>query len=379
MIVPGSIPLEANGAPGAAGTIARAWRRLRPLHFVYATFGGVVLGGLINFTGMQPVLAEDWHANFNIYAGTVLQLVALLLAIVVADEFADRMRRPWIAYVLAIGVAAATGTLALAAVDAVLGVPFMLLRILAGDHGAYVVLLYRLSNVVLLTGLVAFVYVQQRTALRNAGKLHAVQLRSAELARRTLESRLKAMQARVDPQFLFETLAAVERLHGREPALAQRLLEELIAYLRAALPLAREAGSTLATEVGLVRAYLNIVRMDRGLLSFDIALPDALAGAGMPPMILPPLVEAIVGGGKASAASLRVSITASREREIGIAVTARGGAVSTAAIAAALDGIRDRLAALFGAAAGLVVRPGTAGIVEAELRIPHAYAVGTDR
>lgn len=380
MILQPPTPLDAHAQPRGAALFARALRRLRPHHFLYAVVVGVVLGGFSDYTTMRRPFGEGVQANFNTYAGAILHLIALLLAIVVADEVAGRMRRPWIAYVIAIGVAAVAGILALGFIDWTLGIGFAPLRVLDGDRGGYPELLYRFSYFALLTGLIAFVYVRQRAALRNAAALHAAQLQSAMLARRTLESRLQAMQARVNPQFLFDTLAEVERLHDHEPATADGMLDDLILYLRAVLPVAKETASTLRTEFSLVRAYLNIVSTGRRSLSFAVALPEALAATRFPPMILFPLVEAVIAnGGDTSPRRRNVDIAATGGRELAISVVARDAALSAPEIQPALDRIRERLATLFGASARLVVREKVPGNVEARLEIPHAYAARADR
>jgi hypothetical protein len=66
-------------------------------------------------------------------------------------------------------------------------------------------------------------------------------LRESELARRSaerwlLELRLGALQARLDPQVLFDTLDEAGRLYKSRPAAAEQLLDALIDYLRHALP-----------------------------------------------------------------------------------------------------------------------------------------------
>ena len=97
----------------------------------------------------------------------------------------------------------------------------------------------------------------------------------ATLTRDVLESRLAAMQAQVEPQFLFNTLAQVERLYEIDPARAARMLDDLIAYLRAAMPLMRDTSSTVKQEIDLARAYLDIVRIRLGdRLAFAIEVPS---------------------------------------------------------------------------------------------------------
>jgi LytS/YehU family sensor histidine kinase len=65
--------------------------------------------------------------------------------------------------------------------------------------------------------------------------LRAAELGRASLQQRLAEARLATLQARVDPDFLFQTLARLEQSYEADPDAADRLLDELIAFLRTAL------------------------------------------------------------------------------------------------------------------------------------------------
>lgn len=95
--------------------------------------------------------------------------------------------------------------------------------------------LYHIWLIFLFGGLAAAVTVSRA---RHAGMLAA--LRAAELGRETsqrrlAEERLTTLQARIDPEFVFQTLTKLEQLYEDDPLHADRLLDELIVYLRAAL------------------------------------------------------------------------------------------------------------------------------------------------
>src|SRR5688572_28958313 len=84
-------------------------------------------------------------------------------------------------------------------------------------------------------GLAAAVYASGRWRARML-----LALRTAELGRATsqqclAEARLASLQARIDPDYVFNTLTNLERLYEADPAAADRLLNELIAFLRDAL------------------------------------------------------------------------------------------------------------------------------------------------
>src|SRR5205823_13230070 len=88
-------------------------------------------------------------------------------------------------------------------------------------------------------------------------------------------------------------LRRVGDLYETDPPSADRMLENLILYLRAALPQMRTTNSTLGQEVRLAQAYLNIERIrTHGKLDFAFDIPDRLVSAALPPMVLLPLIEA---------------------------------------------------------------------------------------
>src|SRR5438270_921655 len=61
-----------------------------------------------------------------------------------------------------------------------------------------------------------YIYVSRRLGIHRVAMLRAAQFERARASRQVLESRLQAMQARVEPQFLFNTLALVEQLYESE-------------------------------------------------------------------------------------------------------------------------------------------------------------------
>lgn len=118
------------------------------------------------------------------------------------------------------------------------------------------------------------------------------ELERSEFARDALDSRLRLLQAQVEPHFLFNTLANVRELVDSGSPQASQVLNSLITYLRAAVPNLSNNTTTLGQELTLVRAYLELMHMrmpDRLQFIID-AEPTALA-VKCPPMTLLTLVE----------------------------------------------------------------------------------------
>ena len=94
---------------------------------------------------------------------------------------------------------------------------------------------------------------------------------SEQLKRQVVEARMAAMQAQVEPHFLFNTLASIDHLIETDPARASVMQKNLIALLRASMPTMREASNggprDLGRELAVVRPYLEIlkVRMEERL------------------------------------------------------------------------------------------------------------------
>lgn len=115
----------------------------------------------------------------------------------------------------------------------------------------------------------------------------AAEIERAAARRAVIESRLKVLQARVEPDFLFGALDHVDALYRRSPADAERMLDDLIRYLRVALPKMRGDGSTIGRELELVGAYLKLLEAPRGrIAAVAIDCAPGLASVCFPPMAL---------------------------------------------------------------------------------------------
>jgi len=210
-------------------------------------------------------------------------------------------------------------------------------------------------------------------AARN--QLADAECRRESLQAQMVEARLCALQAQIEPHFLFNTLANVKRLYETAPSRGREMLSSLINYLRAALPTMREPGSTLAREIELVRSFLTILQMRMGeRLQFSVDAPAELSEARVPPMVLPTLVEnAIKHGLSPLPEGGRIDIRARSEPSgrLVIEVADNGAGFSASGgSGVGLANTRSRLAALYGAEASLSLAMGTPRGVVASVRLP---------
>jgi two-component system sensor histidine kinase AlgZ len=105
------------------------------------------------------------------------------------------------------------------------------------------------------------------------------------------EARLQALQARIRPHFLFNSLNAVLSLIRKDPKRAEGALEDLAELFRTVMADNRQL-ITLREELSLCRQYLNLEQLRLGeRLRVDWRVDPAADEALVPPMVLQPLVE----------------------------------------------------------------------------------------
>ena len=116
-------------------------------------------------------------------------------------------------------------------------------------------------------------------------------LRSRALSPAVAEARIQALQARIRPHFLYNSINAVLSLIRSDPRRAERALEDLADLFRVLMADNRTL-TPISTEVELTRQYLAIEELrlgDRLKVSWHL---DSMPGdALVPPLLLQPLVE----------------------------------------------------------------------------------------
>ena len=238
--------------------------------------------------------------------------------------------------------------------------------------------LYRLSAVrgpLLWWGLGAAAWFALKRAEHHAAEVARAQIAADQLHASMAEARLQALQAQVEPHFLFNTLAHVKWLYRRDADSGRRMLDRLVDYLTGALPQVRQSSSTLEQELRLAQAYLDIQQLRiGGRLAFSIDVPDEIARLRFPPLMLLTLVENSIKHGIApqtDGGTIGIRAQAD-ERKLRIEVRDTGAGLREAkGTGLGLANVRARLAALFGAGARLVIEPNLPHGVVAAIEIPR--------
>jgi len=193
------------------------------------------------------------------------------------------------------------------------------------------------------------------------------------------EARLQALQARIRPHFLFNSLNAVLSLIRRDPQRAERALEDLADLFRTLMSDARQF-VRLADEIALLERYASLEQLrlgERLRISWDIdhAPSDAL----LPPLVLQPLLENAVFHGVepgTGTSDVLVSITRRGDRVVAsienpyVVMDGQPAEMLRAGNRMALDNIRERLQLFFDAEARIATHA-AAGRYRVEIEMPY--------
>lgn len=222
------------------------------------------------------------------------------------------------------------------------------------------------------------------TIARRRAQAEVLMLRQREdmaaTAQLLAEARLRALQAQIEPHFLFNTLANVLGLMDSQPAQARHMLERFIDFLRASLHASRADHATVGAELNLTAAYLDVLAVRMGKrLQYRIEADDAVRTATIAPMLIQPLVEnAVMHGLESSITGGTVTVRVHRDAAgliievlddgvgIGNAPPRTGGGVGMA-------NVKARALAMHGTAAQLQLldNPGGGAIVRLVLPLPN--------
>lgn len=214
-------------------------------------------------------------------------------------------------------------------------------------------------NCFIISLIIGVIYFWRERSLLAEMHLASERERMATIEREATLANLRALQAQIEPHFLFNTLANVVGLIHPQPETAKKMLEEFIAYLRASLANTRERETTLGKEFELMRHFLAILQVRMGdRLNVHIELPAELADVKLASMLLQPLVEnAIKHGLEPKVDGGRIALAAHREGEhIRICVADTGlGFHGYTSSGIGLKNVRERIDMLYDGKGSLTI------------------------
>ncbi len=217
--------------------------------------------------------------------------------------------------------------------------------------------------------------ISRRIALVRHGE--QVATKETEIEKELAVARLQLLHAQVEPHFLYNTLGSAKYLIRSDPAGAEKIIDNLILYLRHSLPRLDNALTTLGDELDRVRAYLEIMQIRMGArLRTELSVPEALKAVPFPTMMLQTLVENAIKHGlepKSGGGTIWVLAQEKGER-VAVTVADDGVGLSgeTAGSGIGLRNVRERLKLAYGADAAFDLAVNFPTGVAATITVPKA-------
>jgi sensor histidine kinase YesM len=210
-------------------------------------------------------------------------------------------------------------------------------------------------------GLGGLVYASLRERVQQMEeRLHEKEIAEERTRKLAAEARLRSLESRIHPHFLFNTLNAISSLITVNAARAEQIVCRLATLLRASLDASNQPLIPLQQELAMVESYVDIERVRFGAkLRGAVEVPAELLDAQVPPLSVQSLVEnAVKHGITPQSGGGEFLVRASADTgNLRIEVQDTGPGFDLAAIHAGhgLDNLVERLNALFGAKARLNV------------------------
>lgn len=242
----------------------------------------------------------------------------------------------------------------------------------ASDRFAMIV--EQTANGMLFLGLLAWFYLRVQDVERTDAALRATQLAAIRGEQRVVHARLSALQAQVDPDFLFAALTQVQTAYARNVDEAQIALDEVIVFLRAALPQTDANDTTFASETALAEAALRLASRiaDKQVLLQVAPANDEVQSALCPPQVCLPLVQALHAHAAVnSTLQLRGNAIDGRFLMLLTATLATGATDEPLAITGAINNAQKTLQSVLGASASIAARR-TGSLIHVTIGFPYA-------
>ncbi len=227
-------------------------------------------------------------------------------------------------------------------------------------------------------------------ALAHSRDLQQMMVHSRRLEQLNRESELRALRYQLNPHFVFNALNSVSSLIiDRKNQQAEKLVDDLADYMRAVLTDGAQDMVAVEQEIAQQVRYLEIERMrfpDR--LNYTVDIDSAANGWSIPALIIQPLIEnAVKYGVSGTDQPVNIIISAHREGDRLRISIANDGRVQTstglaqdrtAGTGTGLINIQDRLKALYGQNASLLLANNKAGMATATIVLPDPSLIFQD-
>lgn len=137
-----------------------------------------------------------------------------------------------------------------------------------------------------------YLYIFREKISAHEALIQEERFKRLSIEKKIVETKLKLLEAQIEPHFLFNTLANILSLLDTDLEKGKQMMMDFINYLRTSLSKPKDDPVTLKQSMNTIQAYLNIFKIRMGRrLNYTFHIPDALMDIPFPSMLIQPLVE----------------------------------------------------------------------------------------
>jgi len=229
------------------------------------------------------------------------------------------------------------------------------------DHSSHILAIQLNLIFAVVFGSVAVLYFSLRERAKRLGAaLKEKELNEERLTRLKTKAELEALQTKVNPHFLFNTLNSIASLISENPKVAEETVEKLSELFRHSLKHTEKETVKLQEELNLIRTYLEIEKVRLGdRLRYEVRCEERVREVEIPAMLIQPLVENSIKHGISPVIDGGTIMVEARQKDemcvISVRDSGKGFQSPGDAGGFGLRSIQDRLRLIYGEKASLEI------------------------
>ncbi len=219
-----------------------------------------------------------------------------------------------------------------------------------------------------------FFFIAERSCISEK-KLREEESNRLLTEKKVVENHLRLLQAQIEPQFLFNTLTSIVNLRDTDLEKAKSMQMYFIHFLRATLVKTRVSTTTVAQEMELIRAYLDIVKISMGeRMDYKLDMDHSATDLPFPSMLIQPIVESVLSqGAESEPEEIKIIIRAEKRADVlHVEIADIGpGFSENRNTAACLSNVSDRVSSLFGDKGQVILEENRPSGLKVIIEVPY--------
>jgi histidine kinase len=228
-------------------------------------------------------------------------------------------------------------------------------------------------NMMVISIIIGFLYYWEGIGVTNS-KIQEEKKKQIYMEQAIIQTQLKLLHTRIEPEFLFNILNYILTLLDTMPDKAKSIQMSLIQYLRMTLAKFTKEYHSISQEMGMIRAYLDIlIEPHENRLAYRIIIPETITNNSVPAMLIHSFMDKVASLIPVSDDKKEILLKGD-EGPDGLRFELSGtgmDGIFNERVMHHLGNINERLENIYGNSGRLILTPGASGKRKFILKFPH--------